>query len=114
MKETIAQNALPDVKADGATLRSYFESILPNYDAERVYTSDIVKLIKWYKILENHQLLPIIKKVESEEKAEEIIPEKEEVIEAKPAKKTKKAEKVEEAEVEVKPKKKSSKKKEEE
>lgn len=32
-------------------LREYFKSILPNYDRERVYPSDIRKLMSWYNLL---------------------------------------------------------------
>jgi len=32
-------------------IRAYFEEILPAFDKERVYTSDIKKLLSWYNIL---------------------------------------------------------------
>lgn len=32
-------------------LRAYFAEVLPNYDRERVYPSDIKKLISWYNLL---------------------------------------------------------------
>ena len=38
-------------KASGAELQEYFAAILPNFDRERVHTSDIKKLIQWYNIL---------------------------------------------------------------
>lgn len=38
-------------KADAAALRSYMAEVLPNYDRDRVYTSDIKKLISWYNLL---------------------------------------------------------------
>ena len=38
-------------KASGDELREYFAKVLPNYDRERVHTSDIKKLIQWYNIL---------------------------------------------------------------
>jgi hypothetical protein len=34
-----------------AELRDYFESVLPNFDKERVYPSDIKKLMSWYNLL---------------------------------------------------------------
>ena len=43
-----------DVKsADNEALRTYFASFLPNFDRERVYPSDIRKLIQWYNVLVN-------------------------------------------------------------
>jgi hypothetical protein len=38
-------------------LKSYFLKILPDYDQERVYISDIKKMINWYNILQKHDLL---------------------------------------------------------
>jgi Domain of unknown function (DUF6852)/Domain of unknown function (DUF5606) len=35
----------------GNVLTKYFSEILPNYDAEHVYTSNIKKLLKWYNDL---------------------------------------------------------------
>ena len=40
-------------KKDGKTLSSYFSEILPDYDEERVYVSNIKKVIQWYNILVN-------------------------------------------------------------
>ena len=44
-KETISH------KESGRQLTSYFREILPNYDEDRVYTSNIKKVIQWYNIL---------------------------------------------------------------
>jgi len=41
-KETISH------KENGAKLSSFFLEILPEYDQERVYTSNIKKIIQWY------------------------------------------------------------------
>ena len=40
-----------DPKSDNDKLRSYMSEILPDYDADRVYPTDIKKLISWYNIL---------------------------------------------------------------
>lgn len=42
-----------DIKAIGndAAVREYFAEILPDFDRERVYTSDIKKLLTWYNQL---------------------------------------------------------------
>jgi hypothetical protein len=39
-------------KEDNAKLIAYFQEILPNYDADRVYASDIKKVLNWYNILQ--------------------------------------------------------------
>ncbi|MCD7710384.1 MAG: DUF5606 domain-containing protein [Porphyromonadaceae bacterium] len=38
-------------KADKEELRAYLTGILPDFDKERVYPTDISKLISWYNIL---------------------------------------------------------------
>jgi hypothetical protein len=40
-----------DTDADGAELKSFLKSVLPEYDENRVYVSDIKKLVKWYSVL---------------------------------------------------------------
>ncbi len=42
---------LPDTKSDGKTLQNFFREVAPGYDEERVYTSDIKKIINWYRII---------------------------------------------------------------
>lgn len=39
-------------KEDNATLSAYFKQILPDYDEERVYPSDIKKVLNWYNTLQ--------------------------------------------------------------
>lgn len=40
-----------DNDADGSELKSFLKSVLPEYDEDRVYVSDIKKLVKWYSVL---------------------------------------------------------------
>jgi len=47
----IASNSKPE------DLKKYFEKILPDYDRERVYVSDIKKVLTWYNILQEKGLL---------------------------------------------------------
>ena len=44
-KETISH------KESGKILTSYFSEVLPGFDDERVYTSNIKKVIQWYNVL---------------------------------------------------------------
>jgi hypothetical protein len=37
--------------ADGEELKAFLKHVLPEYDEDRVYVSDIKKLIKWYGLL---------------------------------------------------------------
>ncbi|RZS94848.1 DUF5606 domain-containing protein [Cecembia calidifontis] len=40
-----------DAEADADELRAFLKHVLPNYDENKVYPSDIKKLISWYKII---------------------------------------------------------------
>jgi hypothetical protein len=46
-----------DHKSSPDELKSYFLKILPDFDQERVYISDIKKMINWYNILQKNDLL---------------------------------------------------------
>ncbi len=41
-------------------LEEYFFDVLPNYDEDRVYASDIKKVIQWYNILQKNKLLELL------------------------------------------------------
>jgi hypothetical protein len=78
-------------KEDNAKLVAYFKEILPDYDEERVYASDIKKLLNWYNILQAKGL--VSKEEPKVDNAEAI---KEEVVEEVKAKKATKKTKKEE------------------
>ena len=46
-----SKEALPDGKADGKAIKAYFEKVYPEMDFERVYGSDMKKMVKWFEIL---------------------------------------------------------------
>lgn len=46
-----SKEALPDGKADAKTIKSYFEKVYPDMDMERVYASDMKKMVKWFDVL---------------------------------------------------------------
>lgn len=55
--DKLADTPIADPNANPETLHKYFRTILPNYDQDRVHTSDIKKVIKWYHILSETGLL---------------------------------------------------------
>ena len=55
-----------DGESDAAELKAFMKSILPDYDEQRVYVSDIKKLVKWYSMLVKEA-----PEIFTEEKAEE-------------------------------------------
>ncbi len=44
--------AAPDNKADDKAVEKYFAEVLPDYDRDRVYISNIRKLLSWYNALQ--------------------------------------------------------------
>ena len=50
-KEGLKTVAIDVKKASNAELQAWFDEVLPNWDRDRVYPSDIRKLITWYNIL---------------------------------------------------------------
>ena len=69
-------------KEDSAKLIAYFQEILPDYDADRVYASDIKKVLNWYNII---QAKGMVSKEESKVENADAI--KEQVVEEVKAKK---------------------------
>lgn len=51
-----AKDKLPDAKADGQTLRRFFIEVAPGHDQEKVYASDMKKIISWFNIIKDMPL----------------------------------------------------------
>jgi hypothetical protein len=72
-------------KEDNSKLIAYFKEILPDYDEDRVYPSDIKKVFNWYNILQDKGLVSKEEPNAAEEaRVEEVV--KEKVAEAKKTK----------------------------
>ena len=69
-----SKEKMPDAKADGAALKSYFEKVYPDLDLERVYASDMKKIVKWYSILTDNNI-EIKQPAKEEEVSESVIEE---------------------------------------
>jgi hypothetical protein len=50
-----SKTKLPDVK-DNKALKAYFEKVYPDMDFERVYASDMKKMIKWFEVLTSNKV----------------------------------------------------------
>lgn len=104
-----ASATLPDTKDNGA-VKKYFEKVYPDMDFERVYASDMKKMVKWFEILKQHKIEIKLREEEPAAPAPEpevaVEEEKPKKTAKKPAAKKEKEEKEEEA-----PKKKAAKKK---
>ena len=75
-------------KTDDKGVKAYFKGIFPEFDDERVYVSDMKKMLKWYELLKANDLLNFEMYKQSEEGEEAAT---EEVKEEAPAKKATKA-----------------------
>jgi len=110
-----ASGSLPDTK-DNTVVKKYFEKAYPKLDFERVYPSDLKKMVKWFETLKKNNI-----EIKLSEPPEEDEPE---VIEEEPVEKSAKKEakkkpaeekpKKKEAKAEAKPAKKTAKKKDDE
>ncbi|HJP62338.1 MAG TPA: DUF5606 domain-containing protein [Mucilaginibacter sp.] len=47
---------VPGAKADGKVLRQLFREVAPDHDEEKVYASDMKKIVSWYHILKDMPL----------------------------------------------------------
>jgi len=73
-----------DSKSEADKLRTYFEEVLPEYARERVYPSDIKKVVQWYNTLHS---LDLLLKDEPEKGSGEEVKETETDITPEPVKK---------------------------
>jgi outer membrane biosynthesis protein TonB len=98
--------AAPDTK-DNTVVKKYFEKTYPELDFERVYPSDLKKMIKWFEVLKKNNIEiklseppveeeqpeeALVKEEPKEKPAKKEAAKKEEVKEEKPKKKEVKAE----------------------
>ena len=58
-------------KSSNNELKAYFEEVMPEYDQERVYVSDIKKVFQWYNILNQLDMLGLLDEKEEDSKEEE-------------------------------------------
>lgn len=85
-----AGEKLPDEK-DAAAVKKYFEKVYPDMDFERVYSSDMKKMLKWFDVLKKNNV-EIKLSEQPEEEPDEVAEEQpvaEEAPKKKPAKKKK-------------------------
>ncbi len=65
-KESSGQALTP--KATNDQLKAYLESVLPDFDKDKVYASDIKKMVAWYNLLQSKDMLSLL---DAEEEAAE-------------------------------------------
>ena len=71
-------------KADNDSVKAYFNQVFPDFDQDRVYVSDMKKMLKWYHMLKENDLLNF-DSMQEEDNVTEEEPATEVVAEEKPA-----------------------------
>jgi hypothetical protein len=102
------KSSLPDGK-DAAVLKAYFLKVYPDMDFERVYSSDMKKMVKWFEVLKKNNIefklaeetpeAEVVAVVEEENPAEKEVAKKKAPVKKETAKKAPAAEKEAEAPV---------------
>ena len=67
MKEATGGAEALSHKSSKEELEDFFGEVLPKFDQERVYISDIKKVVQWYNILVKNDLLSLLDQVEEAE-----------------------------------------------
>jgi len=62
-KESAQQTSISH-KESKDKLEEYFFEVLPDYDEDRVYASDIKKIVQWYNLLQKHDMLDALEEGE--------------------------------------------------
>lgn len=71
MMDKVSDFPIPSPNAEHKLLQKYFEVIIPDYDRDKVFHSDMKKVIKWYNFLNERGLLTAEPEKETEETTEE-------------------------------------------
>ncbi len=78
--------AIPDGKADAKAIKAYFEKVYPDMDFERVYGSDMKKMVKWFALLTaNNVEIKLSDNHDSDAVAHDVITPKAKITEPKQA-----------------------------
>ena len=62
-----SEEKIPEATADNKSLKAYFEKVYPDMDFERVYASDMKKMVKWFVILKENNVEINVKAAEEAE-----------------------------------------------
>lgn len=73
---------LPDEK-DNSALKKYFEKVYPELDFDRVYSSDLKKMVKWFGVLKTNDIEIKLREIPEEPEEPVLVEEEEEPVKAK-------------------------------
>ena len=69
IREKTGNGQAPDAKADNQKMKEFFETIMPDYDRDRVYVSHMKKIYAWYNLLHEKNMLDFTEKAEEKPEA---------------------------------------------
>jgi len=61
---------LPSEK-DNKAVKSYFEKVFPSMDFERVYSSDMKKMVRWFNVIKQQNIEIVLTEMDEEEEGNE-------------------------------------------
>jgi len=67
-----SEEKVAEANTDAKALKAYFEKVYPDLDFERVYTSDLKKMIKWFHIIEKNNIEIKVRTEEEKETAADL------------------------------------------
>ena len=62
--------ALPSEK-DNKAVKGYFEKVFPSMDFERVYSSDMKKMVRWFNVIKQQNIEIVLPEIDEEEEGNE-------------------------------------------
>ena len=65
-----SSEALPSEK-DNKAVKSYFEKVSPSMDFERVYSSDMKKMVRWFGVIKQQNIEIVLTEMDEEEEGNE-------------------------------------------
>jgi hypothetical protein len=65
-----SSEALPSEK-DNKAVKSYFEKVFPSMDFERVYSSDMKKMVRWFGVIKQQNIEIVLTEMDEEEEGNE-------------------------------------------
>lgn len=68
----LAEVPLVESSASNEELKAYFAAIIPNYDRDRVYIGDMKKMVKWFRFLNDRDLITLEEEETEEEGTDEV------------------------------------------
>jgi hypothetical protein len=71
MNDHVGSGTIPSVKGDAQATKDFVDEVIPELDHERVYNSDLKKLVQWFTILHENKAFPLENEMTEEEATKE-------------------------------------------